>query len=96
MIFDIFIINVKQLFVKKFRVKTATEPTKYAYSGYDIGLYFAQLFAAYGKLPEAEKWPKISGLNKGFYFDAKGGSGAKNNFIYQLHIKDFELLETKQ
>jgi LysM repeat protein len=85
-----------QLFIKKFRVKTATEPSKYAFSGYDSGLYFAQLLAAFNGIPAQSEWPNIKGTSKGFYFTNSTGTGAKNNFIYKLHIQDFVLLETKQ
>ena len=57
-----------QLFIKKFRVKTATEPNKYAFSGYDAGLYFAQLLAAFNGLPMQSEWPNIKGTSKGFFF----------------------------
>lgn len=57
-----------QLFIQRSRVKTATEPNKYAFSGYDLGLYFSQLFAAYGSLPPAENWPVLTGTLKGFHF----------------------------
>ncbi len=85
-----------QLFIQKYRVKTATEPNKYAFSGYDLGIYFSQLFAAYGSLPPAENWPVLTGTFKGFRFEAPRGVGAENNYVYKLRIRNFELLETKQ
>ena len=88
--------STTQMFIEQFREKTATEPNKYGFSGFDTGLYFAQLIAANGGKPALQKWPVLRGINKGFYFSAATGAGARNNFVYKLRVLDFELLETKQ
>lgn len=85
-----------QLFVKKFRAKTATEPNKFAFYGFDTGLYFGELIAAYGVLPDIKEWPRVRGLQKGFDFHNSTISGPQNNFVFKLRIRDFELKEVKQ
>jgi len=85
-----------QLFIKDFRSKTSTEPNKYGFCGYDTGLYFAQLLAAYGGKPALKDWPVLKGISKGFYYNLTAGSGTRNQFVYRLQVRDFELLETKQ
>ncbi len=81
-----------QLFINKFRILTATEPNKFAYAGFDTGLYFAQLLAAYGSIPEVSDWPAWRGINKGFRFKKEGENGAKNCFYLKIGLKNYQLI----
>lgn len=85
-----------QMFIQKFRLQSNTEPDRFAYNGYDTGLYFAQLFATYGQLPEVQQWPQVKGLYKGFYFVQKPGAGPTNSFVYKLCVRNYSLRCYKQ
>ena len=85
-----------QLFIQKFRKQSNTEPERFAYFGYDTGLYFAQLFATFGQLPEVQQWPRVKGLYKGFYFDQRPGAGPSNKFVYKLCVRNYSLQPYKQ
>jgi LysM repeat protein len=85
-----------QQFILKYRNLTGTEPSKYAYSGYDTGLYFAQLIAAYGRVPEVANWPVVSGIFKGFRFVVPPGKGPVNTFAMPLSIKEYKIVKRGQ
>jgi LysM repeat protein len=85
-----------QQFIQQYRTLTGTEPSKYAYSGYDAGLYFAQLIAAYGRVPEVANWPVVRGVFKGFRFVENQGSGPVNTFALPLSIKDYKIVQRGQ
>jgi hypothetical protein len=85
-----------QQFILKYRNLTGTEPSKYAYSGYDTGLYFAQLIAAYGRVPEVANWPVVNGVFKGFRFVVPPGKGPVNTFAMPLSIKEYKIVKRGQ
>ena len=85
-----------QQFIQQYRTLTGTEPSKYAYSGYDAGLYFAQLIAAYGNVPDVANWPVIQGIFKGFRFVENQGNGPVNTFALPLRIKDYKIVQRGQ
>jgi hypothetical protein len=80
-----------QGFIQKFRMKTDTEPSRFAYAGYDVGLYFAQLLADYGTIPEVTNWPAWRGLNKGFNFEQLESEGPRNTFYVKARIVDYQM-----
>ena len=63
-------------FIKRYRALFKTEPTQYAFQGYDVALYFMQLCAEYG-----DGWPamlpecKRDMLQASFDFPAPASSG---------------------
>ncbi len=81
-----------QLFISKFRAFTATEPNKFGFSGYDVGLYFTQLIGVNGTLPEIGHWPRIKATQKGFQFNNGIGSGPNNNYVYKVKVENFTLI----
>jgi LysM repeat protein len=80
-----------QGFIQKFRMKTDTEPSRFAYAGYDVGLYFTQLLADYGTIPEVANWPAWRGLNKGFNFEQLESEGPRNTFYVKARIVDYQM-----
>jgi hypothetical protein len=80
-----------QGFIQKFRMKTDTEPSRFAYAGYDVGLYFTQLLADYGTIPEVTNWPAWRGLNKGFNFEQLESEGPRNTFYVKARIVDYQM-----
>ena len=85
-----------QMFISKYRELTGTEPTRFGYYGYDTGLYFAQLIAAYGAVPDVKEWPKLKGLHKGFNFMAEPGKGPVNTFTFLLGVRNYTIVERAQ
>ncbi len=85
-----------QLFIASYRALTGTEPTRFAYYGYDTGLYFAQLIALNGGLPDLDKWPSVQGLHKGFYFMRENENGPVNTFTFYLGVKNYTIQERTQ
>jgi hypothetical protein len=55
-----------QVFINTYRDSIKTEPSEYAYKGYDIGIYFTLLAARYGGIPISRSWPSFQGLGGGF------------------------------
>ena len=85
-----------QQFIKNYRDLTGTEPTRFAYYGFDTGLYFAQLVAAYGHVPAIKDWPKVKGLHKGFNFYAEPGKGPVNIYTFFLGVRNYTIIERTQ
>lgn len=81
-----------QQFIWQYRQATGTEPSKYAYIGYDTGLYFAQLIAAYGRVPAVEQWPVVRGVYKGFDFVETPGKGPVNTFAVPVSVRDYKII----
>ena len=83
--------------MKKFRTKFKTDPSKYAFQGYDCGLYFVSLMDNLGKdfithLPETKK----NGLQCNFQFiETAVESGYENKSVFILQYKDFSLSPEK-
>lgn len=88
--------TLTQQFISAYRRLTGTEPDRFAYYGYDTGLYFAQLAAKNGKLRNVEEWPVVKGVHKGFKFMAIPGLGPVNIYSYYVGIKNYKLVERQQ
>jgi LysM repeat protein/ABC-type branched-subunit amino acid transport system substrate-binding protein len=83
--------------MKKYRKKYKTDPTKYAFQGYDCGIYFLSAMAKSGKefyltLPTF----KANGLQTNFQFlETAVESGYENKSVFILKYKDFTLTPIK-
>lgn len=83
--------------MKKYRNKFKTDPSKYAFQGYDCGMYFVSLLENQGKdfvakLPENKK----NGLQCNFQFiETAVESGYENKSVFILQYKDFSLSPEK-
>jgi LysM repeat protein/ABC-type branched-subunit amino acid transport system substrate-binding protein len=83
--------------MKKYRAKYKTDPSKYAFQGYDCGLYFLSSLQKFGKdfylsLPDT----KAKGLQTNFQFiETAVESGYENKSVFILQYKDFSLSPVK-
>ncbi|TDG35126.1 amino acid ABC transporter substrate-binding protein [Pedobacter changchengzhani] len=79
-------------FIKKYRLKFGFEPGEYAFKGYDIGFYFGDLFARYGRdyLDHLTRSNYI-GLHNDFVFVKDDKLGYINTHVFLLRYKNFAL-----
>lgn len=83
--------------MKKYRTKFKTDPTKYAFQGYDCGLYFLQeLMKAPKSFSDHLIAHPYSGLQNNFKFvETAVESGLENRAVFILQYKDFMLSPVK-
>jgi len=84
-----------EIFIKKYRAACGTEPTEFAFKGYDAGIYFTLLAARFGGIPLDRSWPSYQGLGGGFKFIEAKEDGPTNKFINVLEIVDFSLVRAE-
>lgn len=75
-------------FLSSFRSTMGTEPVRFAYHGYDVGLYFIPLFALTGDHDNIV-WPGNYGLIKRHRLSDHAGEGPANTGVYLLHLEDY-------
>lgn len=81
-------------FIKKFREKYKTEPTKYAYQGYDLTLYFLKALKDYGN----DFQPCLSSLDykplqTKYKFISSNGNGYENKYVNIYKYKEYKLIK---
>lgn len=83
--------------MKKYRSKFKTDPTKYAFQGYDCGLYFLQeLMKAPKSFSDHLFAHPYNGLQNNFKFvETAVESGLENRAVFILQYKDFILSPVK-
>lgn len=83
--------------MKKYRSKFKTDPTKYAFQGYDCGLYFLQeLMKAPKSFSDHLIAHPYNGLQNNFKFvETAVESGLENRAVFILQYKDFMLSPVK-
>lgn len=75
-------------FLRKYRDEMNTEPPRFAYHGYDIGIYFIPLFAPeFG--PEVSPWAGNQGITKMHRFTEDPSRGPTNGGVVMLKLHDF-------
>jgi len=91
-----------QSFVTQYREAFRTEPSIYAFEGYDIMYYFGSALKTYGRhfqfcLSPIDKSPNPKGLILNFDFSRTGPSnGYENNGLFILkYNSEFNLIETQ-
>lgn len=80
-------------FIRHYRKKFADEPTRYAFQGYDVGMYFLNKLWRSGSfflLSIQEEQPMMS---TGFNIRKNKGGGYENDFLFTTGIRDFTLLK---
>ncbi|MEA2043056.1 MAG: LysM peptidoglycan-binding domain-containing protein [Bacteroidota bacterium] len=89
-------------FIKKFRKTYETEPSIYAFEGYDIGYYFLSALMQYGKnfqfcLSANDKTPNKKGIVFDFNFIRTGfHNGYENNGVHFVtYDRNYKLKKTK-
>lgn len=84
-------------YIKSFRSRYHTDPTKYGFLGFDVFYYYLQALSEYGKnfqthLPEF----KFEGVTTSFdYFQTSIESGFENQSTRILRYEDYKLVEVK-
>lgn len=83
--------------MKKYRSKFKTDPSKYAFQGYDCGLYFLQeLMKAPKSFSDQLIAHPYNGLQNNFKFvETAVESGLENRSVFILQYKDFTLSPVK-
>ncbi len=83
--------------MKKYRSKYKTDPTKYAFQGYDCGIYFLSSIKKFGKdFYESLPANRAKGLQTNFHFSETAvESGYENKSVFILQYKDFTLTPVK-
>jgi len=81
-------------FIKTYREKYKTEPSTYAYQGFDVGMFYLKALLKYG-VDFEEKLPEIknNGIQTKFqFYKTAVESGYENQAFYILKYKDYSLL----
>ncbi|MFP4469723.1 MAG: LysM peptidoglycan-binding domain-containing protein, partial [Bacteroidales bacterium] len=84
-------------FVRGFRQRYATEPVKYAFEGYDTGMYFLSALMKFG-----DDFGNCIGyydrrlLNSNFNFERKAGQGFRNVHWKLLEMRKYNLREASR
>jgi LysM repeat protein len=74
-------------FVRRYRENYKTEPHKYAFEGYDVGIYFMSACMKYGShFSECISYFDMDLINSGYDFEAEPGQGFENNYWKVLKI----------
>jgi peptidoglycan DL-endopeptidase LytF len=74
-------------FVKRYRERYFTDPSRFAFQGYDLGLYVAGLQQ---NSNNALTLPEKRGFSTGFVFDTNGTGGPQNRFVFLMELRDME------
>jgi len=83
-------------FAKKFQSRYKVDPTKQAFSGYDIGLYFISALQKYGPdFPGCIKEHKPNLLSTEMDFVFSPVDGFRNHHVSIYRMKDFQLWKVR-
>lgn len=84
-----------QDFIRRYRAMFGTEPTQFAFQGYDIARYFVDLASRYGKgWTSRLEGEKTEMLQNSFMFRANGDCGYVNSGIRRIiYGKDYQIEE---
>ena len=84
---------VKSL-VRQYRETYKTEPQKYAFEGYDVGIYFMSALLKYGShFGECIKYFDMDLMSAGYDFEAEPGQGFENTYWKVLKMTENGLIE---
>ncbi len=79
-------------FVKEYRNRYATEPKEYAFTGYNIGVYFLSALMKYGpQFNDCIQYFDMELLNTGFDFESSPGNGYQNINWKILGFENYQL-----
>ena len=84
-----------QFFIKSFREKYATDPSKFAFEGYDVGMCFLSGIQKYGKdFYKNFTSSQYKGLQTNMRFVSSGfDSGFENKAVHLLKIEGLKLIK---
>ncbi|MCB0430487.1 MAG: LysM peptidoglycan-binding domain-containing protein [Flavobacteriales bacterium] len=82
-------------FMVRFRDRFHTDPSNYAFLGYDVAMFFLERLATNG-VHACTTWDQpvghiFRGLQTGFQFTRKPGYGVENGYTHVYLVNDFEL-----
>jgi LysM repeat protein len=81
-------------FVRRFRATYHTEPETYAFTGYDIGIYFLSALMKFGKhFTDCLPWYEMDALHYGFRFTGGNNTGFENQHLKVLRMTDYQYRE---
>ena len=81
-----------QEFVARFRQRYATEPVKFAFEGFDTGIYFLSALMKFGnKFGDCIQYYDKKLLNSNFNFERQNGNGFRNISWKLLEMKNYKL-----
>ncbi|KAB2814189.1 LysM peptidoglycan-binding domain-containing protein [Phaeocystidibacter luteus] len=75
-------------FIARYREDMGTEPPRFAYHGYDVGMYFLPLFTL-NKTYETDLWGGNQGIMKIHRFTQNDESVMVNSGVFLLHLENF-------
>jgi hypothetical protein len=79
-------------FVKTYRLRYATEPKEFAFSGYNIGVYFLSALMKFGPdFGDCIPYFDMELLNAGYDFESSPGNGFRNVNWKILGLDDYQL-----
>jgi hypothetical protein len=82
-------------FIKAYRKHFKSEPTQYAYKGFDEGLYFGNLLAQDGNQLTRLDANDYAALHNNFHFIKKPGQGWINTHVNVFKYTNFELKQVQ-
>ncbi|MDZ7846303.1 MAG: hypothetical protein U5L96_05840 [Owenweeksia sp.] len=81
-----------QEFIAGYRDRFKAEPSRFAYQGYDVGMYFLQKLWRTGPFFMQSIHEGESLLSTGFAMQKSEGGGFENTFLYVTGIRSFNLV----
>lgn len=84
-------------FVRKYRAAYGTEPTKYAFMGFDVAFYHALALNSFGKnYPAYYNQVQVPLLQTNYVLkQSESNSGYENQSVYILKYQDYDLVRVK-
>jgi len=80
--------------VRHYRETYKTEPQKYAFEGYDVGIYFMSALLKYGShFGECISYFDMDLMSAGYDFETEPGQGFENNYWKVLKMTENGLIE---
>lgn len=84
-----------QAFEATYEQKYRSIPTKFAYQGYDVGMYFLSQLWQYGRYFNQSLYMSKVGVSTGFEFVKNEQGGYENIFMFTTALKDYKLSRAK-
>lgn len=82
-------------FIREYRDKFEAEPSRYAFQGYDVGMYFFNKLWKSGSYFMISIEDNQSMLSTGFDIRKSKGGGYENDFLFTTGVREYTLLKLK-
>jgi LysM repeat protein len=83
-------------FITRYRAKYLEEPSKYAFQGYDVGMFFLSKLWYTGPHFDRSIQTEERMISTGFNIRPTAEGGYENNFLLLTRIKDYELVLVRE